>query len=54
MKQQKRTKRRRSGGDTVAYLRDKNDLMQKWKLEEMQLQRQRLEAEIKKEVHSEK
>lgn len=32
MKQQKRTKRQRSGGDTVAYLRDKNDLTQKWKL----------------------
>ena len=31
-----RAKRRRSGSDTVAYLREKNDLMQKWKMEEMQ------------------
>ena len=54
MKQQKRKKRRRSGGDTVAYLRDKNDLTQKWKLKEMQLQRQRLEAESKKEGHPKK
>ena len=54
MKQQKRQKRRRSGGDTVAYLRDKNDLTQKWKLKEMQLQRQRLEAESKKEGHPKK
>ena len=42
----------RSGGDTVAYLREKNDLMQKWKMEEMQLQKQRLEAESKKEEQS--
>jgi len=49
-----RTKRRRSGGDTVAYLREKNDLMQKWKMEEMQLQKQRLEAESKKEEQSKK
>ena len=54
MKQQKRTKRRRSRGDTVVYLRDKNHLMQKWKLEEMQLQRQQLEAQSKKEGHSKK
>ena len=44
----------RSGGDTVAYLREKNDLMQKWKMEEMQLQKQRLEAESKKEQQSKK
>ena len=44
-----RAKRRRSGSDTVAYLREKNDLMQKWKMEEMQLQKQRPEAESKKE-----
>ena len=44
-----RTKRRRSVNDTVAYLREKNDLMQKWKREEMQLQKQRLGAESKKE-----
>ena len=54
MKQQKTTKLRRSGGDTVVYLRDKNHLMQKWKLEEMQLQRQQLEAQSKKEGHSKK
>ena len=47
-------KRWRSGGDTVAYLREKNDLMQKWKMEEMQLQKQRLEAESKKEQQSKK
>ena len=49
-----RAKRRRSGGDTVAYLREKNDLMQKWKMEEMQLQKQWLEAESKKEEQSKK
>ena len=37
-----------------AYLREKNDLMQKWKMEEMQLQKQRLEAESKKEEQSKK
>ena len=47
-----RAKRRRSGSDMVAYLREKNDLMQKWKMEEMQLQKQRLEAESKKEEQS--
>ena len=49
-----RAKRRRSGSDTVAYLREKNDLMQKWKMEEMQLQKQRPEAESKKEEQSKK
>ena len=44
-----RTKRRRSVNDTVAYLREKNDLMQKWKREEMQPQKQQLGAESKKE-----
>ena len=44
-----RTKRRISVNDTVAYLRDKNDLIQKWKREEMQLQKQRLGAKSKKE-----
>lgn len=29
----------RSGGDTVAYLREKNDLIQKWKEEELQLEK---------------
>ena len=51
---EERAKRRRSGGDTVAYLREKNNLMQKWKMEEMQLQKQRLEAESKKEEQSKK
>ena len=49
-----RAKRRRSGSDTVAYLREKNDLMQKWKMEEMQLRKQRPEAESKKEEQSKK
>ena len=49
-----RVKHRKSGSDTVAYLREKNDLMQKWKMEEMQLQKQRLEAESKKEEQSKK
>ena len=35
-----RVKRRRSDSDTVAYLREKNDLVQKWEMEE----KQRLEA----------
>ena len=43
---------RRSGGYTAAYLREKNDLMQKWKMGDMQLQKQRLEAESKKEEQS--
>ena len=43
---------RRSGGYTVAYLREKNDLMQKWKMEDMQLQKQRLKVESKKEEQS--
>ena len=38
----------------ILYLREKNDLMQKWKMEEMQLQKQRLEAESKKEEQSKK
>ena len=46
-----KAKRRSSVSDTVAYLREKNDLMQKWKMEETQLQKQRLEAESKKEEH---
>ena len=44
-----RAESRRCGGYTVAYLREKNDLMQKWKMEDMQLQKQRLESESKKE-----
>ena len=49
-----RVKRRRSGSDMEVCLREKNDLMQKWKMEEMQLQKQRLEAESKKEEQSKK
>ena len=49
-----RGKRRRSGSDMVAYLQGKKDLVQKWKMEEMQLQKQRLEAESKKEEQSKK
>ncbi|KAJ7371639.1 hypothetical protein OS493_024318 [Desmophyllum pertusum] len=40
-------KSRRSGVDTIAYLHEKNDLMQKWKMEELQLQKQRVEVESK-------
>ena len=40
--------------DTVAYLSEKNDLMKKWKIEEMQLQKRRLEAESKMEEQSKK
>ena len=49
-----RAKRRRSGSDAEAYLRGKNDLMQKWKMDEMQLRKQRLEAESNKEEQSKK
>ena len=44
----------RIGSDTVAYLSEKNDLMKKWKIEEMQLQKRRLEAESKMEEQSKK
>ena len=49
-----RAESRRCGGYAVAYLREKNDLMQKWKMEDMQLQKQRLESESKKEEQSKK
>ena len=39
-------KTRRSGGDTVAYLREKNDMVQKWKAEELELH---LEVESRKQ-----
>ena len=42
-------KSRRSGGDTIAYLREKNVLVQKWKEEELQLQKQLVEVEGKRE-----
>ena len=47
-------KSRKSGGDTIAYLREKNDLVQKWKEEELQLQKQRVEVEGKREGQSRK
>lgn len=40
---------RRSGGDTVAYLREKNDMVQKWKAEELELHKQCLEVESRKQ-----
>ena len=40
---------RRSGADTIAYLREKNDMAQKWKGEELELQKQRLEVENKRQ-----
>ena len=42
-------KTRRGGGDTVAYLREKNDMVQKWKAEELELCKQRLEVESRKQ-----
>ena len=45
-----RQKSRRSEGDTIAYLREKTDLVQKWKEEEFELQKQRVEVEVKR-VH---
>ena len=47
-------KSRRSGGDIIAYLREKNDLVQKWKEEELHLQNQRVEVEDKREDQSRK
>ena len=40
---------RRSGGDTVAYVREKNDMVQKWKAEELELHKQCLEVESTKQ-----
>ena len=45
---------RRSGGETTAYLREKNDMAQKWKAEELELQKQRLEVESKQQDESRK
>ena len=39
----------RSGGDTIAYLHEKNDHLQKWKEGELQLQKQRVEVVGKQE-----
>ena len=40
---------RRNGGDTIAYLREKNEMTQKLKAEELSLQKQRLELKCKKQ-----
>ena len=40
---------RKSGADTIAYLREKNEMAQKWKGEELELQKQRLEVENKRQ-----
>ena len=40
---------RRSGADTIAYLREKNEMAHKWKGEELELQKQRLEVENKRQ-----
>ena len=45
---------RRSGSDTIACLREKNVLVQKWKEEELHLQKQRVEVEGKREDQSRK
>ena len=44
----------RRSGDTIAYLSEKNVLVQKWKEEELQLQKQRVEVEGKREDQSRK
>ena len=44
----------RSGGDTCSYLRAKYGLLQKWKEEELQLQKQRVQVEGKREDQSRK
>ena len=38
----------------MAYLREKNDMAQKWKAEELELQKQRLEVESKQQDESRK
>ena len=40
---------RRSDGDTVAYLSEKNVMVQKWKAEELEMHKQRLEVESRKQ-----
>ena len=50
----RKQKSRRSGGDTVAYLGEKNVLVQNWKEEELQLQKPRVEVEGKREDQSRK
>ena len=43
---------KRSGGDTVTYLREKNDMVQKRKAEELKLHKQRMEIESRKQDES--
>ncbi|KAM7444768.1 hypothetical protein ABFA07_006687 [Porites harrisoni] len=50
----KRKQKSRRSGDTVAYLGEKNVLVQKWKEEELQLQKPRVEVEGKREDQSRK
>ena len=45
---------RKSGGETMEYLREKNYMAQKWKAEELELQKQRLEVESKQQDESRK
>ena len=45
---------RRSGGDTLAYLREKNDMVQKWKAEELELHMQHLDIVRRKQDESQK
>ena len=49
MESMRSTQKRKQGGDTVAYLREKNDMVQKWKAEELELHKQRLEVESRKQ-----
>ena len=44
-------KSRRSGSDTIAYLREKNVLVQKLKEEQLQLQKQRVEVNAYRLMH---
>ena len=45
---------RRSGGDTVSYLREKNDLVQKRKTGELNLHKQCLEVESRRQDEAQK
>ena len=40
---------RRSGGDTVTFLREKNDMVQKWKAKDLEWHKKRLEVESRKQ-----
>ncbi|PFX17832.1 hypothetical protein AWC38_SpisGene17811 [Stylophora pistillata] len=52
--QPKRKVTRKSGTDTEAYLREKNDMIQKWKAEELKLQVQHLDVEKRKRDESQR